>query len=46
MTTDAKPLDTPVKNAYEVLVADIFFGRENFVVLLVYCKVGKYGHHF
>ena len=32
LTTDAKPLDTPVKNAYEVLVADIFFGRkENFV---------------
>ena len=32
VTTDAKPLDTPVKNAYEVLVADIFFGRkENFV---------------
>ena len=30
--TDAKPLDSPVKNAYEVLVADIFYGRkENFV---------------
>jgi hexose-6-phosphate dehydrogenase len=32
LVTDAKPLDTPVKNAYEVLVADVFFGRkENFV---------------
>ena len=30
-TTDAKPLNMPVKNAYEVLVADIFYGREKFV---------------